>query len=492
MYTLRLPLADDRVEEDTGTDRMLKEEKILLRQSHIRRTFRSPSATVSVYEETPKLWTAAEDDGHEVQCARLTASSVVDKDSDFWTRLPQLQKLEVEDGKAVIRALTKRFSEIQKLETLSITWTDMKKLPSGCLALPLKTLILRQDHLRSLDGIEHLTMLEILDVTSNSLKTLPKNLGSLENIRMLNICGNKLRHLPESLGRLHHLETLDCSSNRLTVLPDSLTNLEALVGLDISSNHIDRLPEEFGKLSKLTDLRASGNQLTSLPKSFAHLSRLVSLLLGNNKLLFVPMELGALERLENLNLRNNYISSVDCALSSVKTLILEHNRLGALGNGICCSAKLEILSLERNQIKTITDEIGNLKRLRSLQLNENPLSEIPDSVFALWKERQVKVRLKDTKFDNNGNQSVTEAEVLLPDWDHSANATPQPNTSSDLPENHAAPSLIEPEKIAPDPSQPAATSNKPDTPTSVRPPTLPKPTNASIKKSNQSEQQTPL
>lgn len=457
------------------------------------KAFRSPSATVSVYEETPKLWTAAEDDGHQVQCARLTASSIVDKDSNFWTRLPELQKLEVEDGKLLMRAITKRFSEMMKLENLSITWTDMKALPSGCLKLPLKTLILRQDHLRSLDGIETLTKLELLDVTSNSLKTLPKSLGVLENIRVLNVCGNKLRQLPESLGKLLHLETFDCSSNRLAALPDSLTNLEALAGLDISSNHIDRLPEDFGKLSKLTDLRASGNQLTSLPKSFAHLSRLVSLLLGNNKLLFVPMELGALERLENLNLRNNYISSVDCALASVKTLILDHNRLTALGNGICCSANLEILSLERNQVKVISDEVGNLKKLRSLQLNENPLVEIPDSVFALWKERQVKVRLKETKFDVTGDQSTTEAEVILPDWDQTPNPSSEPNTSSDPQENHTAPSLIEPEKNVPDPSQPAATnSDHPDQPVSSKPPTKPKPTNTSQKKSNQSLLETNL
>lgn len=456
--------------------------------------FRSASAAVSVYEETPKLWTAAEDDGHQVQCSRLTASSVIDKDSDFWTRLPELQKLEVEDGKAVIRALSKRFSEMLKLETLSITWTDIKSLPTGCRTLPLKTLVLKQDHLRSLDGIETLTMLKMLDVTSNSLKTLPKSLGSLENIRVLNVCGNKLRQLPECLGKLPHLETFDCSSNRLTALPDSLMNLEALVGLDISSNHIDRLPEDFGKLSKLTDLRASGNQLTSLPKSFAHLSRLASLLLGNNKLLFVPMELGALERLENLNLRNNYISSVDCALSSVKTLILEHNRLTTLGNGICCSAKLEILSLERNQIKVISDEIGNLKRLRSLNLNENPLVEIPDSVFALWKERQVKVRLKETKFDITENQSVTEVEELLPNWDHSSNSTPQPTTTSAvLPNLHPAQNLIDPETDVPDlASQPVAGSDQPNEPASSRPPTKPKPTNASLKRNNQTVLQTML
>lgn len=388
------PLADQLTEEDTGTDRMLKEEKVLLRQSSVKRALRSASATASVYEDKPKIWTDR-DRGHLVHCARLTASSVLDKASPFWNRLPELQKLEVEDGTELMKLLTKQFVGMTNLEYLSVVWTAMKTVPSCCLKLRLKTLILQHDNLRSLDGVEALVTLEVLDASSNAIGAFPKNVANLRSLRELNICGNRLKQLPESIGKLTNLQLLNCSSNRLVRLPDSLMNLDRLVDLDISGNRIDQLPENFGNLSKLLDFRASGNQLTCLPASFAHLKSLVSLLIGNNRLLFVPMFLGSLERLEILNLRNNRISTVECSLTSVKSLVLDSNRLGAICSGVCQCENLEVLSLEKNAITTIPEEIANLKKLRSLQLNGNPISDIPPGVLLLLDQRNVKIRMPD-------------------------------------------------------------------------------------------------
>ena len=74
-----------------------------------------------------------------------------------------------------------------------------------------------------------MAQLQELDVSNNSLNTLPNELGELRNLQKLNISGNKLVSIPSkdqnylfdfvgSVGDLGALTILDCKSNEISGL----------------------------------------------------------------------------------------------------------------------------------------------------------------------------------------------------------------------------------------------------------------------------------
>ncbi|GLJ38931.1 hypothetical protein SUGI_0793650 [Cryptomeria japonica] len=81
----------------------------------------------------------------------------------------------------------------------------------------------------------------ILDLSHNNLRgEIPKNIGSLSQLRLLNLSGNQLEGMiPASLGQIEPLEQLDLSQNSLSgKLPVELSNLSKLSYWDVSFNHL--------------------------------------------------------------------------------------------------------------------------------------------------------------------------------------------------------------------------------------------------------------
>jgi len=64
-------------------------------------------------------------------------------------------------------------------------------------------------------------------------------------MQVLNVDSNQLSSLPVQLSSLQKLENLQCSKNLLTTLPSSLGQLPRLKLLNCSSNKIAKLPEEL-------------------------------------------------------------------------------------------------------------------------------------------------------------------------------------------------------------------------------------------------------
>jgi Leucine-rich repeat (LRR) protein len=80
-----------------------------------------------------------------------------------------------------------------------------------------------------------------LDVTSNSLTTLPDDLAELRYIRILRVKYNKLPCIPLVCFQLEELMNLEVAGNQITTLPDDIVKLQALRDLDISGNRITKL-----------------------------------------------------------------------------------------------------------------------------------------------------------------------------------------------------------------------------------------------------------
>ncbi|MYB49341.1 MAG: hypothetical protein F4X72_08795 [Dehalococcoidia bacterium] len=144
---------------------------------------------------------------------------------------------------------------------------------------------------------------------------IPKELGSLSNLKRLEFGNNRLTgEIPAELGNLSDLETLQ------------LGNSPPAGGLS------GGIPKELGSLSKLEILNLKFNQLTGeIPAELGNLTNLVILALMANRLTGeIPAELGSLSILRTLELNYNQLAGKIPTefgnLSSLNTLMLSGNQ----------------------------------------------------------------------------------------------------------------------------------------------------------------------
>ena len=129
-----------------------------------------------------------------------------------------------------------------------------------------------------------LANLNYLDLSNNSIKTIPEELHNV-SLTELRLAGNQITELPVGLcvGNLaESLKTLDISRNKLMFLPRTFPNLKNLVQLKLDCNELEVLPRQFGKLKNLKYLSISSNKLAVLPYSFCMLSLESLDLFGND------------------------------------------------------------------------------------------------------------------------------------------------------------------------------------------------------------------
>ncbi|KAF8392772.1 hypothetical protein HHK36_021009 [Tetracentron sinense] len=138
------------------------------------------------------------------------------------------------------------------------------------------------------DCIGNLTRLQVINLSSNELTSLPSSLWSLTDIWYLNLSINSLRgYLPPEIGNLMVLETLDLSNNHFSGnITSTLSNLKMLKHLNFSENSFEgSVPESFGNLASLETMDLSLNSLSGMiPKSLEKLMDLKHLNMSFNRL----------------------------------------------------------------------------------------------------------------------------------------------------------------------------------------------------------------
>lgn len=169
---------------------------------------------------------------------------------------------------------------------------------------------------------EHIQSLQVLDVSANSLLSLPEDLlMACQNLKVLKVGRNFMKRIPESFKLLSSLEHLDLCGNDLR--DDGLgplISLESLKFLNLSGNHLSIVPS---LPSSLNVLNISNNLLMS----FAPISQLFSL--------------------EELDVSLNYISHLE-ELSNLRKLIAYGNKLAT---GFTVWPKLLYLDISHNPIE---------------------------------------------------------------------------------------------------------------------------------------------
>ena len=93
----------------------------------------------------------------------------------------------------------------------------------------LRKLILSMNNLRTIqsEDMKELGCLEIFEVSSNMIHSIPCSVGFLKEMRSLNASRNKIVTLPSSIGKISFLCLLDLSYNSIESIPPSIDGLRA-------------------------------------------------------------------------------------------------------------------------------------------------------------------------------------------------------------------------------------------------------------------------
>lgn len=343
------------------------------------------------------------------------------------------------------------FMRAPNLNSLNISGNMISELPQTLLHLPfLKYLLCGTNALSHFD-IWNPSLSE-LDLSYNKLSRL--SLRNEEAMQMLNLVAlqlsaNSLESLPESIALLPALKDLDTRHNKITYPLESISpSLDTLVAsfnnprlhkqkaspsllfkerdaqelykvrvlpnlrvlkaegmhtlemrtrfimssltvLDMQNTHLAYIYESlFEDAPNLQTIQLSNNSLTRLPESITKLKSLEELYVSNNSLVDLPAALLELNNLRILDAHANNLKNLPSSLllgHSLRILNLASNLIASLpgDTNAAFSHSLIQLTLCDNQL---TEEcfiiVMKLTSLRILDLGYNMISEIPTGVFS--------------------------------------------------------------------------------------------------------------
>ncbi|XP_060724099.1 leucine-rich repeats and immunoglobulin-like domains protein 2 isoform X1 [Tachysurus vachellii] len=267
------------------------------------------------------------------------------------------------------------------------------------------------------------SVLESLDLSSNSISELKAGSFPLMQLKYLNLSNNKISYLePDCFNNISSLLVLKINRNRLSLLPtkvftlfqlqilelkrnkirvvDSLIfkELKALKSLKMQRNGITKLMDGalFG-LADMEELELEHNNLTELNKGWLYgLHMLRVLRLSHNNIGLIRADAWEFcRRLEDLDLSYNHLSRLeDWAFSSLgllQNLNLGENRIMHLGEGVFDNlANVRMLDIRSNDISLVIEDtvslFAGMKNLNTLVLQRNNIRTITEKAFEGPKE----------------------------------------------------------------------------------------------------------
>ncbi|XP_015211034.1 podocan [Lepisosteus oculatus] len=228
--------------------------------------------------------------------------------------------------------------------------------------------------------------LEILIMSSNFLRFVPKNLPSA--LYRLHLKNNKLERIPKgAFDKLPYLRELYLQNNLLRndgMDNETFSNLNRLEYLDLSNNNLTVVPK--GLPRSLVLLHLEKNSLQSIPAdALTPIRNLEYLLLHNNRLRarsIHPLAFQGLKKLHTLHMYNNKLERVPRGLPRrAKTLMLLHNQILEINrNDLAMLYTLTELNLSYNKLtspRLHREAFRKLRLLESLDLSGNELHSLP-------------------------------------------------------------------------------------------------------------------
>lgn len=224
--------------------------------------------------------------------------------------LARLETLKL-DGNHLAHSLG-QYSTMAHLKHLSMRDCGLRQLAVAKMPM-LRQLLLDQNRLTTVIGIEHCKHLDILSLRCQALETKGQRLKILESTshaRTIRLSGSKLPSLdlPSSLLSLQHLEL---ASAGLQHLPDDFgLKLPNLISLNLNFNALKDIRPLLNS-QKLEHLSVCGNRLDRLRKSIATLSKIPTL--------------QHLDLRDNLLTQGFYAPITSSPAATIQTSIVRHN-----------------------------------------------------------------------------------------------------------------------------------------------------------------------
>ncbi|XP_075963590.1 podocan isoform X1 [Anarhichas minor] len=259
--------------------------------------------------------------------------------------------------------------------------------------------------------------LEILTMSSNFLRVVPRNLPS--SLYRLHLKSNKLEKIPEgAFDNLPNLRELYLQNNLLSnegMDNETFSQLSSLEYLDLSNNNLSVVPK--GLPRNLVLLHLEKNSINSIPgDALASVRKLEYLLLHNNKLRsrsIHPTAFQGLKKLHTLHMYNNLLERVPRGLPKrAKTLMMLHNFITEISrNDLSLLYSLTELNLSYNKLtspKVHREAFRKLRILETLNLSGNSLQSMP---VGLPRSLQV-LEIKNNQLNSIPDGALTGMEKL--------------------------------------------------------------------------------
>jgi len=360
--------------------------------------------------------------------------------------MKDLATLDVNSNQLV--SVPEEMQELSHLEMLYLRHNQLTRLPCLKHCINIKELQLGNNRVEeiSLQDIENIPNVKILDLRENKLKSLPEEITALQQLERLDLSSNDLSTLPFTLGLLPHLKTLQVEGNpmksirrdivargttgllkylRSRIDQDQLAELQKTSAGNVSpvpmSGGSPPIPDKFKMKSTqavniakkglldiplelisdarevgVTALDASKNQLTSFPANLRDvLPILFELNLGSNKIPELPAWINLAAKLQFLDLSNNKLTSLPDQLGELQHLreiALSFNQLTEIPAGLCRCSKLETILIANNQVRSIhVDRLSQLTQLAVLDLQNNAIDQVPPELGNLAQIRSLQL-----------------------------------------------------------------------------------------------------
>lgn len=221
-------------------------------------------------------------------------------------------------------------------------------------------------------------------------------ISQITNLRDLRIAENALEGpLPASISRLEKLEVLELQSNKLTSLPDTLPELKSLRTLNVANNSLSSLSLDLLENLPLIEIVASKNALkgTLFTSSVACLAKLQRLDISCNSLTTLSSGNLYLPLLRELNVAFNRLTSLPAMTSWTSLMVInaEDNSIATLPAGFTELQKVKSANFTGNDIRKLDPEVALMEGLENLQIAANPMVE---TKFMSMTTEEVKRSLK--------------------------------------------------------------------------------------------------
>jgi len=251
-------------------------------------------------------------------------------------------------------------------------------------------------HLRAVPAevLRTYTALRTLNVSNNSLRTLPYELQYCPRLLSLQCENNKISELPHEICLLTDLTYLNLNSNDLSSLPSGIGKLTGLTALWVQRNPLSSLPSDLRRLTNLAELQLQVTDLATCKAAAADIANegpkyppREILLRGEDAVLSFSEKVKDARVLGKLDLSNMALRSLPlqaCGISQLLSLDISFNLFTQLPDEISCLLNLKVMSIMAcTRLFGLPISMGRLSNLTELDLRETKLVT-PPKVVQQW------------------------------------------------------------------------------------------------------------